>query len=87
METIQRKLYALLRDKNDGNEYEVYVSNPEEKVILNNISAIKSEISSLRREIIDTRSEIKSTIYFTAMTQLFMIVFCFICIMIVLVVI
>lgn len=76
---------AVLRDKNDGNEYELYVSNREEKVSLNNISAIKNEISSLRREIMDTRSEIKSAIYFTAMAQLYMIAFCFLCLVIVLI--
>jgi hypothetical protein len=85
METTQLRLYALLRDKNDGNEYEMYVRIHEEKLNLNNIPSTKDDISSLRREIMDTRSELKSTIYFTAMTQLLMIAFFFICIMIVLV--
>ena len=73
METTELKLYALLRDKKDGSEYEVCLRIQEEKVNVKNEFSIKDDISSLRREIMNTQSALKSAIYFTATVQLFLI--------------
>ena len=50
METTQLRLYALLRDQKDGNEYELCVRIQEEKVNVKNEPSVKDEISVLRRE-------------------------------------
>lgn len=77
-------LYAILRDKSDDKEYEVFVRIHEE-VKVNDAPATKIDISSLKTEIMNTQSKLTSTIYFTAMAQLFMIAFCFIFLMIALI--